>query len=339
MVYSSKIVVAVVALGAVSSFAHPTSNQATTSSTPSSHAPAPSQSGGVRAPPKNIIDALSFFKMRRGAEGELDARDFEDDLEARELEERNFWQSFKKDVGAVAGPAISIASKFLREDEQSAARELEERNFWQSFKKDVGAVAGPAISIASKFLREDEEFVARELEERDVWSNMRKNAGGASGPSVYPTSKWLREDDDELFARGNFLQDFGHPDAAATATSSVSVKFTRAEDDLLERALDQYFGRDVSELSEREIEQRSKIGNWFKNKVGPWFKKHAGDIVSGIAKVATKILRDDHEMTSRELEAELYGRLSEDDLVELMLREINDEALYGRDFEGLNELD
>jgi len=303
MVYSSKLVAAVVVLGAVSSFAHPTSNQATTSSTPSSPAPAATQSEGVKAPPQNIIEALSFFKMRRGAEGELDARDFEDDLEARELEERTFWESFQNDVGVLAGPALPIISKLLREDE---------------------------------------EFAARELEERDVWSKMRNNAGVTSGPSVYPTSKWLREDDDELFARGDFRQDFGHPDAAAIVTSSVKVKFTRAEDDLLERALDQYFGRDVNELSEREIEQRSKIGDWFKNKVGPWFKQHVPDIISGVAKavkLVTRLRRGDDEMTSRELEAELYGRFSEDDLVELMLREINDEALYGRDFESLNELD
>jgi uncharacterized protein with NAD-binding domain and iron-sulfur cluster len=86
-------------------------------------------------------------------------------FEARELDERSFWDTLKNDftkVEGVVAPIAGIASKFIREEPEFGARELDERSFWDTLKNDftkVEGVVAPIAGIASKFIREEPEFI------------------------------------------------------------------------------------------------------------------------------------------------------------------------------------
>jgi len=287
-------------------------------------------------------------------------------LSARELEERSFWNTLKKDFGKVVSVAAPIVSKFIRDDEMELfERELtlEERSFWNTLKKDFGKVVSVAAPIVSKFIREDEmELFERELEERSFWNTLKKDFGKVVSVAAPIVSKFIREDETELFGRDLSLEersfwntlkkDFGK---VVSVAAPIVSKFIREEEMEL-------FGRDLS------LEERS-----FWNTL----KKDFGKVASFAAPIVSKFIREDEydlaareydDLVIREDEMELFGReltleersfwntLKKDfgkvasfaaPIVSKFIREEEydlaardyDDLVYGREYLDINELD
>ena len=220
---------------------------------------------GASAVVSKIASTARKFAPR---EEDIEAREFEDEILARELEQRGFGKFIK---GAVKG-AAKIASNFIREED------LEAREFDEEIE---------AREI-------DEELLARELEQRGMGGFGKvgsKLAGGGGGGRKFRA----REVDEELLARELEQRGFGKfIKGAVKGAAKIASNFIR-EEDLEVREFDEEIeAREIDEeLLARELEQRG-------------FGKFLKGAVKGAAKIASNFIREE-DLEARDVdEIETY---------------------------------